>query len=308
MKGVLGLARTATGRIGLTRWSQAGTGGLVGALHNGSRARRLLSTSTSESELKHFAELASSWWDVQGPQRILHKMNLLRVDYIRDTLQNYDNSSGQMPGYSLDLLPAEEKQRILNSAKEKQGMNILDVGCGGGIMSESLARLDISKQVTGIDLSPDVLGAAKAHQQQDPTLSAKLTYKLSSLEEVEGKFDMITMFEVLEHVDSPAHMMRSAVDRLNPGGWLFLSTINRTPVSYFTTIFMGEHLLKIVPKGTHTWSKYINESELREWVDDQADVQFVRSDGCLFVPCVGWQLTPWNHTVGNYFMALRRRH
>jgi polyprenyldihydroxybenzoate methyltransferase/3-demethylubiquinol 3-O-methyltransferase len=258
-------------------------------------------SSTSASELKHFGELASSWWDVRGPQRILHKMNLLRVDYIQDTLKAH---SKERPGYSLDLLPESERQKYLQGG-EQQLMSALDVGCGGGIMSESLARLGFVKEVLAIDLSKDVLEVAKSHQRQDPAIQNKLEYQLKELKEVEGKFDMITMFEVLEHVTSPPEMLRLAIDRLKPGGWLFLSTINRTPVSWFTTIFMGEDVLRIVPRGTHTWSKYINEHELREWVVEQPDVQAVRSDGCLYIPACGWQLTK-DHSIGNYFMAIRK--
>jgi polyprenyldihydroxybenzoate methyltransferase / 3-demethylubiquinol 3-O-methyltransferase len=137
-------------------------------------------------------------------------------------------------------------------------------------------------------------------------LANKLDYKLQGIEDVQETFDMITMFEMLEHVPDPSGVLGKAVKLLNPGGYLFLSTINRTPVSWFTTIFMGEQVLKIVPSGTHTWSKYINEYELREWVKDQNEIEFVRSDGCLYVPGNGWRLTE-NKSIGNYFMALRRR-
>lgn len=283
-------------------------------LRTGSRlaTKRWYSNSgTTASELEHFSQLASSWWDVQGPQRILHKMNLLRVDYIRDTLKSYSHT-GSQPGYSLDLLPQSERAKYQHTTDEPsfKNMKTLDVGCGGGIMSESLSRLSFVKSVLGIDLSEDVLEVARNHQKQDPKLleGDKLQYELKDLKDVQTTepYDMITMFEVLEHVKSPSEMLRQGIDRLTPGGWLFLSTINRTPISWFTTIFIGEDVLNIVPKGTHTWSKYINEHELRGWISEQPDIDFVRSDGCIYIPGNGWKLTN-ECSIGNYFMALRKK-
>ncbi|CAN6633448.1 ubiquinone biosynthesis O-methyltransferase, mitochondrial [Trichomonascus vanleenenianus] len=251
--------------------------------------------------MSHFAQLADSWWDVQGPQRILHKMNLLRMDYIDSVLSKY---SVKQPGYSPEILPEGVAKAPLDTYTD---MKVLDVGCGGGILAESLARLPRVSSVKGIDLTPEVIEVAKQHMKRDPVLGPKLTYHLQELDSVsEQDFDVVTMFEVLEHVDRPALMLRSALDRTKPGGWVFLSTINRTPIAYFTTIFMGEDVLRIVPKGTHTYEKYINESELREWLLDQSDVEYVQSDGCIYVPTKGWILT-LNCSIGNYFMAVRKK-
>ncbi|ODQ67726.1 hexaprenyldihydroxybenzoate methyltransferase mitochondrial precursor [Nadsonia fulvescens var. elongata DSM 6958] len=277
-------------------------------------------TSTSAEELKHFNELADSWWDVHGSQRILHKMNQLRMDFIVDTIKRYNQ---KLPGYSLDLLPPvvkqelewdlqDEEDRLItgkNSSGEAiQKFNVLDVGCGGGILSESLARLGFISHVKGIDLSCDVLEYAKKHMNQDLTLKGKLDYHLTELEGLPKgeKYDMVTMMEMLEHVDMPAEILKQGIDRVKPGGWLFLSTINRTPISWFTTIFMGEHILKIVPTGTHTYSKYINEEELREWFEQQPDWELVKSAGCLYIPMVGWKLAGTSQ-MGNYIMALKKK-
>jgi polyprenyldihydroxybenzoate methyltransferase/3-demethylubiquinol 3-O-methyltransferase len=187
----------------------------------------------------------------------------------------------------------------------------LDVGCGGGLLAESLARLDVVSKVKGIDLTSDVLEVAKRHMVKDPALisSGKLEYALSGIENVpRGEmYDIVTMFEMLEHVPRPAEVLRHAMDHVKPGGWLFLSTINRTAVAWFTTIFAGEHLFKIVPPGTHTWKKYINESELRDWISTQPGWQIVRSDGCLFIPASGWHLTG-NRSLGNYLLVAQRTH
>jgi polyprenyldihydroxybenzoate methyltransferase/3-demethylubiquinol 3-O-methyltransferase len=269
-------------------------------------ARYATTSSASQEELTHFAELADSWWDADGPQRILHKMNLMRMDYIRDTLGMY--SPGNLPGYSVDLLPHEAKSKIVESRRSSigSGYEVLDVGCGGGLLAESMARLKEVKHVQGIDLTSDVIKVAERHKQQDPVLDGKLDYRLIGIEDVTGQYDIVTMFEILEHVPRPAEVLKMALDRVREGGWLFVSTINRTPVSYFTTIFMGEDVLGIVPKGTHTYSKYINEHEVRDWLKTQHDWEFVRSDGCMFVPFLGWKLNNFKAT-GNYLFAARRK-
>lgn len=267
-------------------------------------------SSASADEIEHFAKLAPGWWDVNGSQRILHKMNLARLDYMRDTLDKYGKKD--LPGYSLDLLPKEAQQRYTNRSGpnplDAGNLRVLDVGCGGGILSESMARLGGVEHVTGIDLTPDVIQVATGHMELDPMLANKLEYKLMGIEDVPEleSYDLITLFEILEHVDGPAQVLSQAMQRLKPGGWLFLSTINRTAVSYLTTILMGEHVLRIVPPGTHTWSKYINEQELREFVVKQPSWQFVRSDGCMYVPACGWVFNS-QAGMGNYFMAITKQ-
>lgn len=291
-------------------------------------------TGTTSDELSHFAQLADSWWDVNGPQRILHKMNLLRLDFIFNMLKSnwseMPNSNADkmgvkkefIPGYSFDLLPENVKEHYTEKVQAYEQsllgktkgagpqFEVLDVGCGGGILSECLARLPFTKRVRGIDLSPDVLAVAEAHRQKDPKLAHKLDYRLcelGSLDKSKEQYDMITLFEVLEHVEYPAEVLNQALDRLRPGGWMFMSTINRTPISYFTTIFVGEDLLNIVPKGTHHLSKYINESELREWFDQRSDCDVISSEGCLYIPAYGWKMVGSPH-MGNYFMAVRKHY
>lgn len=269
------------------------------------------------AEMAHFAELAQSWWDPNGPQRVLNKMNWMRMDYIADTLRE---TAPKAPGYSLDLLPTEMRELFKEPNKK---LKVLDIGCGGGLLSESLARRPYVKSVLGIDVTPEVVQVAKEHKKLDPKLS-HLSYKQSTVEALDSKhkFDIITMFEVLEHLDDPPATLRAALDLLNPGGYIFMSTINRTPISYFTTILVAEHLMKMVPVGTHTWSKYINEAELRQWIDEQSDMDFVSSEGCMFVPGTqSWvRFGPrssdlcgqaLNKTIGkeggNYLFAARKR-
>lgn len=283
-------------------------------------------TSASADEMSHFNALASSWWDVNGPQRILHKMNLIRMDYINEMVKDHiklnenavsEDDQVYIPPYSVDLLPKPIRSRIIQEQNvrrdellQQRKLKALDVGCGGGILAESLARLKYISSVKGIDLSSDVLEAAKAHKKLDPLLSSKLSYELSAIEDLprDEKYDVITVFEMLEHVQYPAKVLSEVFDRVNVGGWIILSTINRDPISWFTTIFMGEHLLRIVPVGTHTLEKYIDEQEIRQWVENSEykdEFQVVNSRGCLYIPACGWKFTS-NANVGNYFMAIQR--
>ncbi|KAK9368894.1 S-adenosyl-L-methionine-dependent methyltransferase [Lipomyces kononenkoae] len=258
----------------------------------------------SADELLHFNALASTWWDANGPSRLLHKMNPLRISFIFDTIDRYG----------------------IRSLSRESGLKMLDVGCGGGILTESLARNPRVASVTGIDMSDEVLAVALQHKKQDPALvsGGKLQYKLCSLldlpiaeaaseRQVEERYDAITLFEVLEHVPNPSSMLQAATERVRPGGWIFVSTVNRTAVAYLTTILMGEKILNIVPEGTHAWSKYINEKELREWfAEHKTNVpgsgehwDIVRSAGCIYLPFVGWKFAG-PRDIGNYFLAARR--
>ncbi|KAK9484327.1 S-adenosyl-L-methionine-dependent methyltransferase [Lipomyces starkeyi] len=272
--------------------------------HRNTRRRAHSNASFSADELSHFNALASTWWDASGPSRLLHKMNPLRISFIFDTIDQY-------------ALPALSR---------KSGLQMLDVGCGGGILTESLARNPRVASVTGIDMSEDVLAVAQQHKKRDPALVSgeKLEYKLCSLLDLpipkaasevqeEERYDAVTLFEVLEHVPNPSAVLQAATACVRPGGWIFASTVNRTAAAYLTTIFIGEKILKIVPEGTHTWSKYINERELRDWfVEHKTNVpgsgehwDIVRSEGCIYVPFVGWKFKG-PRDLGNYFLAARR--
>ncbi|CEP24850.1 COQ3 [Cyberlindnera jadinii] len=281
-------------------------------------AKRLHShlTSSSSDELSHFNELAKTWWDVSGPQRILHKMNLLRMDFIQEMLRSYvpipPETDIYVPGYSLDLLPSEISQQIVHEQEtyrdeqlKQANLRALDIGCGGGILTESLARLNYIKSVVGVDLSPGVLEAASFHKSLDPITERKITYELKPVDQVHEKYNVVTMMEMLEHVDYPAEVLIQALDKVEVGGWLFLSTINRDLISYFTTILVAEHLIKIVPKGTHSFDKYINSKELVDWIGKRPGFEVVSVRGCMYVPFKGWVFCG-DGTTGNYLAAVRR--
>ena len=242
------------------------------------------------TELSHFATLASSWWDPNGPSRLLHLMNELRHTFISSCL----SSQATAP-------PSQ--------------LHYLDIGCGGGIFAESAARLSHTGSVTAIDPSPAVLSVAKAHARQDPLLvqPGRLTYINTSIEKLaessecrESGYDIVTIFEVLEHVSAPSTFLGSVLPHVKPGGWIVLSTIARTWTSWFVTKVMAEDVLRFVPRGTHDWRKYVNEMELREWFEKRNGWGNPRTMGVLYVPGLGWREVKGSESVGNYFFAIRK--
>jgi len=193
----------------------------------------------------------------------------------------------------------------------------LDVGCGGGIFAESAARLHQTEVVNGIDPSNEVISVAKEHARQDPLLlePGRLEYRNQSIEDLtlpktqdEG-FDVVSLFEVIEHINRPAPFLTSCLPFVKPGGWLVLSTIARTWTSWLTTKLVAENVARLVPRGTHDWEKYINEHELREffraqegWGRDGGQ----RSQGCVYMPGLGWRMMEGSERWGNYFFGVRK--
>ncbi|KAH6843042.1 S-adenosyl-L-methionine-dependent methyltransferase [Chaetomium sp. MPI-CAGE-AT-0009] len=251
------------------------------------------SSSVNETEISHFSALASSWWDPHGPSRPLHLMNPLRHDFIQACL----SSSTPSP-----------------TASPNTPLRYLDVGCGGGIFAESAARLPTTASVTAIDPSPAILSVARAHARRDPSLGGgKLTYLSETIETLalpeapEERFDVVSVFEVVEHVDYPAAFLDRVGEFVRPGGWLVLSTIARTWTSWVTTNLVAEDILGVVPKGTHDWYKYINEDELRAHFAGKGGVWGApRVMGVVFVPGFGWKEVRGSEKIGNYFLGVQK--
>lgn len=289
---------------------------------NASRFRgistRHRSTSSSQDEIGHFQELAPSWWDVHGSQRILHLMNNCRMDFIQRILRQsvkITNPDTYIPGFNYKEFFPEHVSRNINrelslevdSKIAAQKLDVLDIGCGGGILSESLARLPFIEHVTGIDLTEECVEVARSHALRDPELAGKVDYELKTLEDVNAKFDVVTCLEMLEHVDVPSEILRHAWLKLKPNGVLFVSTINRDFVSWFTTIFMGEQVLKIVPRGTHHLEKYIKATEITSWfkTHEPHTHQVLETKGLMYLPLKGWVEHDCSD-IGNYIMAIKK--
>lgn len=183
--------------------------------------------SVDKTELHKFSNLANDWWDINGPLKTLHDINPVRTDYI-------------------------EKFRKLS------GLNVLDVGCGGGILSESMTKR--SGIVTGIDPEAKVIEVAKEHAKLN---NLEINYQCLAVEDLTvNNYEIITCLEMLEHVPSPELIIANAKRLLVPGGYLFLSTINRTFKAYMQVILAAEYLLNILPRQTHDFTKFIRPSEL----------------------------------------------
>ncbi|OAQ98410.1 hypothetical protein LLEC1_07720 [Akanthomyces lecanii] len=243
-------------------------------------------SSVNPNEVEHFNALAADWWSPHGSSRLLHLMNPLRHDFIRACLASDDSASNAPP----------------------TNLRYLDIGCGGGIFAESAARLPTTAHVTAIDPTPSVLAVAQAHAKRDPALRGKLEYQPTSIERLavpEKPYDIVSLFEVIEHIDDPGAFLDRVRPFVRPGGWLVMSTIARTWMSWFTTNLVAEDLLRIVPPGTHDWNKYINEGELRGFFAGKG-WNSPKVMGVVYVPGLGWKEVRGSEKVGNYFFAVRR--
>ena len=189
-------------------------------------------TNADPVEVEKFSQLAHKWWDPHSEFKPLHDINPLRLGYI-------DRHAGLA------------------------GKTVLDVGCGGGILSESMAGLNAN--VSGIDLSDKALQVAKLHLLES---GRQVNYRKIAVEELAaehpGHYDVVTCMEMLEHVPDPSSVVASCVKLVKPGGWVFLSTINRNPKSYLFAVIGAEYILNLLPRGTHDYDKFIKPSELAQ--------------------------------------------
>ncbi len=196
-----------------------------------------------QREVAQFARQATQWWDTNGPFRALHQIGPTRLNYIRQTaIGHFEVGS---PGL-----------------KPLRGLTCLDVGCGGGLISEPLARL--GGTVTGIDPARENIDTAKAHAAAN---GLEIDYLAVTVEDLaaEGRtFDLVTCLEVIEHVPAPAAFVATIAELVRPGGLAIMSTINRTPKSYALAIIGAEYILRWLPVGTHQWDKFVRPSELKQ--------------------------------------------
>lgn len=209
------------------------------------------SSNFHQSELDKFAALANRWWDADGPQKPLHALNPVRLDYVSARL-----------GLA--------------------GARVLDVGCGGGLLSESMARL--GAQVTAIDLAPELVKVARLHSLES---GVQVDYRVQSVEDLAaeqpGSFDAVTCMEMLEHVPDPTAIIRACASLLKPGGKLFLSTLNRTPAAFALAVVGAEYIARLLPRGTHHYKDFIKPAELAAWLRS-AELQLEDVSGMVYEP------------------------
>ena len=226
-------------------------------------------TSIVPEEAAHFGAMAADWWDPDGSSAMLHKLNPVRLKYIRDQVDRH--------------WQADECSRT-----PLDGKSALDVGCGAGLLAEPLARLGAA--VTAIDAAPELIAAAREHAQGQSLLEGlSLDYRAAAVEELEGEFDLVTSLEVIEHVADPAAFVKALARRLAPGGLLILSTPNATAWSRLMMITLGEGLGRI-PKGTHDFDTFISPDRMKLLLAD-AGLKCIDVEGIAWSPARGLHLS-----------------
>ncbi|WP_369810250.1 bifunctional 2-polyprenyl-6-hydroxyphenol methylase/3-demethylubiquinol 3-O-methyltransferase UbiG [Orrella daihaiensis] len=231
------------------------------------------------AEIEKFSALASRWWDPNSEFKPLHAINPLRLGWIQEMIN-----------------PASPDLAL-------QGKTVLDVGCGGGILAEAMAVA--GGTVSGIDLAEKSLTVAKLHSLES---GVKVKYESISAEALaireSASFDVVTCMEMLEHVPDPASIVQACATLTKPGGWLFFSTINRNPKSFLFAIIGAEYVLKLLPKGTHSWEAFIKPSELAD-ACRMADLQVQTLIGMTYNPFTEVYKLGSDSSV-NYLMAVRK--
>ncbi|MGH6648167.1 bifunctional 2-polyprenyl-6-hydroxyphenol methylase/3-demethylubiquinol 3-O-methyltransferase UbiG [Aquabacterium sp.] len=232
-----------------------------------------MTTNADPQELAKFSDLAHRWWDPESEFRPLHQINPLRLDWI------------------------DQQANIA-------GKRVVDVGCGGGILAESMARR--GAHVLGIDLADRPLKVAQLHAMESGV--ANLDYRSIAAEDLAaeqpGQFDVVTCMEMLEHVPDPSSIVRACAQMAKPGGWIFFSTLNRNPKAFLFAIVGAEYLLKLLPKGTHEFARFIRPAELTRWARE-ADLSTTQMKGLEYNPITRRYWLSGDTSV-NYMIACRK--
>ena len=206
-----------------------------------------MSTTINKEEIQKFSKLAKEWWDVNGKFKPLHMFNPIRIEYITDFIKNHFKIKKNKTNYL-------------------SGLKVLDIGCGGGLISEPMSRLGAS--VTGIDASEKNINVAKIHSKESRLNINYINTSPEKLKDYE-KYDVVLNLEVVEHVDNVDLYIRSCGRLLKRNGLIFTATLNRTLVSYFKAIIGAEYILRWLPIGTHDWNKFLKPEELEKQLIDE---------------------------------------
>ena len=244
-----------------------------------------------QAEVSRFDAAASQWWNPSGDFAPLHRLAQARLTFIRDQL--VENAS--LSGARSDA-PSHDKSSPL------VGLSIVDVGCGGGLVTEPLARMGAN--VSGIDPGPGNIGAAQAHARIEGLDIDYNAITVEALAETSATFDAVLCLEVLEHVPDPNAFLQSCAQILKPGGLLITSTINRTMKSYALAIVAAEYIFDIVPRGTHDWNRFIRPNDLKTMLSD-CGLMPVKFEGMVLEPLANtWRLAA--DTDVNYIASARK--
>ena len=245
--------------------------------------------SVNAADVDRFNRLGDLWWDKKGKMGILHDINPIRVNYVQDLVCRF-------------LPKADGAPRHRHDERPLVGLTLADIGCGGGILAESLAELGAN--VTGVDPAPNNIEVARRHAGHS---GLKIDYRNTTAEALAAtgaQFDVVTALEVIEHVDGPKDFVTILSKLVKPGGLLFLATIDRTFKSYALAIVGAEYILRWVPRGTHSHEKFIRPDELAGWLR-HAGIREINRAGMTYQPLTGnWRKS--HDTDVNYLMAAKK--
>lgn len=235
-------------------------------------------SSVNQEEIRQFSKDAAYWWDENGPFKPLHRLNPTRIGYIKSQICKH---------FDLDE----------QTFQPFEGLSILDIGCGGGLVCEPMARM--GGTVTGADADPVAIEVAKEHAKEG---NLKITYENKPAEALDKTYDVVLALEIIEHVDNPQDFVKNCAKLLKPGGIIIFSTLNRTAKSFALGIVAAEYIMRWVPAGTHEWKKFIRPSELSRMV--RVALLYPREiKGMIYRPLSGEFVMSDTDLDVNYFLS-----